>query len=119
MRDYKKIKAWSLADDLAVEVYKQTRSFPSDEKYTLPSQIRRASYSVPANIADGAGRRTTKDLVRCLDMANGSINETGYFCHLANRLGYFNSGDYAGVKTQIESVSKCLASYIRAVEVDS
>jgi len=120
MRDYTKIKAWELADDLAVEIYKQTRSFPSDEKYALTSQVRRAAYSVPANISEGAGRRTTKDFVRFLDMAMGSINETGYFCHLANRLGYFDSENaYERLNDQVSSVSKCLASYIRAVEVVS
>ncbi len=119
MRDYTKIQAWALADDLAVEIYKQTRDFPSGEKFALTSQVRRAAYSVPANISEGAGRRTTKDFVRFLDMAMGSINETGYFCHLANRLGYFDLVDYEPLKEQVESVSKCLASYIRAVEKDS
>lgn len=119
MRDYTKIKAWELADDLAVEVYSKTRGFPDNEKYALTSQVRRAAYSVPANISEGSGRRTAKDFVRFLDMAMGSINETGYFCHLANRLGYFNAGDYEALKGRVESVSKCLASYIRAVEVDS
>lgn len=118
MRDYTKIKAWELADDLAVEIYKQTRSFPADEKYALTSQLRRAAYSVPANISERAGRRTTKDFVRFLDMAMGSINETGYFCHLANRLGYFEGKVYLALKDHAESVSKCLASYIRAVEKD-
>ena len=118
MRDYKKIKAWELADDLAVEVYKETRSFPSDEKYALTSQVRRAAYSVPANISEGAGRRTIKDFVRFLDMAMGSINETVYFCHLAHRLGYFERGRYESLRMQGESVSKCLAAYIRAVEQD-
>lgn len=118
MRDYTKIKAWALADDLAVEIYRLSRSFPADEKYALTSQLRRAAYSVPANISEGSGRRTTKDFVRFLDMAMGSVNEVRYFCHLANRLGYFDPGKYGAMRDQVESVSKCLASYIRAIEVD-
>ncbi len=50
MRDYTKIKAWQLADDLTVDIYKATKTFPKDEMYALTSQLRRASYSVPANI---------------------------------------------------------------------
>jgi four helix bundle protein len=119
MRDYRKIKAWELADDLAIEIYRMTRSFPQDEKYALTSQVRRAAYSVPANISEGAGRRTTKDFVRFLDMAMGSINEVGYFCHLAQRLGYFEEAGHSALRGSIDAVSKCLASYIRAVEKDA
>ncbi len=118
MRDYTKIKAWVLSDDLAVEIYRRTRNFPSDEKYALTSQVRRAAYSVPANISEGAGRRTTKDFVRFLDMSMGSINEIGYFCHLAHRLGYMDDSMYLPLKERIDAVSKCLAGYIRAVEKD-
>ena len=76
MRDYKKIKAWMLADDLAVDIYKISRNFPREELYAMTSQIRRAAYSVPANIAEGAGRRTIKDYLHFLDIAKGSLNET-------------------------------------------
>jgi four helix bundle protein len=118
MRDYTRIKAWELADDLAVEVYRTTATFPPDEKYALTSQVRRAAYSVAANIAEGTGRRTTKNFVRFLDMAKGSANETQYFCHLAHRLNYMNDTEYISLKEQVDAVSKCLASYIRAVEQD-
>ena len=118
MRDYTKIKAWKLADDYAIEIYRITASFPSDEKYALTSQLRRAAYSIAANIAEGAGRRTTKDFVRFLDMAMGSANEAGYFCHLACRLGYVDEVSAASPSRQIASVCKCLAAYIRTVEKD-
>ena len=61
MRDYTKIVAWQKSDDLTVAIYAATKSFPKDEVYALTSQIRRASYSVPANIAEGAARDTQKD----------------------------------------------------------
>ncbi|MCF7888940.1 MAG: four helix bundle protein [Victivallales bacterium] len=88
MRDYKKIKAWMLADSLAVDIYKIGISFPREELYAMTSQIRRAAYSVPANIAEGAGRRTIKDYLHFLDIAKGSLNETEYFIHLSKRPGY-------------------------------
>ena len=118
MRDYKKIKAWQLADDLAVEVYRVTTAFPNDEKYALTSQVRRAAYSVAASIAEGAGRRTKKDFIRFLDMAMGSANETGYFLHLACRLGYLKKIVSEDLRERVDSTCKCLASYIRAVEQD-
>ena len=118
MRDYKKIKAWGLADDLAVEIYRITVLFPDGEKYALTSQLRRAAYSVPSNIAEGAGRRTTKDFIRFLDISMGSANEVEYFCHLAFRLDYLSEADYQVLHDLVNSVSKCLSSYIRVVEKD-
>ena len=66
MRDYTKIKAWQKADDLTVAVYDVTKSFPREEVYALTSQIRRASYSVPANIVEGATRESKKDYLHFL-----------------------------------------------------
>jgi hypothetical protein len=61
MRDHAKIEAWRLADDLTVTIYERTRSFPRDEIYGLTGQLRRAAYSVPANIVEGASRESKKD----------------------------------------------------------
>jgi four helix bundle protein len=82
MRDYTKIEAWRLADDLTVAVYAQTRSFPREEIYGLTSQLRRASYSVPANIVEGSSRESQKDYLHFLYIARGSLSETQYFIHL-------------------------------------
>src|SRR5438067_13732741 len=86
MRDYTKIEAWRLADDLTVAVYERTRSFPKEEMYGLTSQLRRASYSVPANIVEGASRESKKDYLHFLYIARGSLSEAQYFIHLARRL---------------------------------
>src|SRR5438876_3731586 len=92
MRDYTKIEAWRLADDLTVSVYKRTRSFPKEEMYGLTSQLRRASYSVPANIVEGASRESKKDYLHFLYIARGSLSETQYFIHLAPRPELFTAG---------------------------
>ncbi|MBT8041929.1 MAG: four helix bundle protein [Pontiella sp.] len=118
MRDYRKIKAWKLADDLAVQIYQLTKQFPKDEMFALTSQLRRAGYSVPSNIAEGAGRRTTKDFLRFLDIAKGSINEVMYFLHLADRLAYLTTDEAAKMSDAAEEVAKCLSGYIKAVESD-
>ena len=73
MRDYTKIDAWRLADDLTVAVYERTRSFPKEEMYGLTSQLRRASYSVPANIVEGASRESKKDYLHFLYIARGFV----------------------------------------------
>src|SRR4029079_12676811 len=90
MRDYTKIEAWRLADDLTVAVYECTRSFPREEIYGLTSQLRRAAYSVPANIVEGASRESKKDYLHFLYIARGSLSETQYFIHLAGRLTIFS-----------------------------
>src|SRR4029077_6626494 len=91
MRDYTKIEAWRMADDLTVAVYERTRSFPKEEMYGLTSQLRRASYSVPANIVEGSSRGSKKDYLHFLYIAPGSLSEAQYFVHLARRLGYLSS----------------------------
>ena len=84
MRDYTKIEAWRLADDLTVAVYEQTRSFPREEIYGLTAQLRRASYSVPANIVEGASRESKRAYLHFLYIARGSLSGTQYFVHLAH-----------------------------------
>jgi four helix bundle protein len=91
MRDYTKIEAWRLADDLTVAVYERTRSFPREEIYGLTSQLRRAAYSVPANIVEGASRESKKDYLHFLYIPRGSLSETQYFIHLARRLDHLSS----------------------------
>ena len=81
MRDYTKIEAWKLADDLTVAVYERTRNFPKDELYGLTSQLRRASYSVPANIVEGSSRESKKDYLHFLYITRGSLSEAQYFIH--------------------------------------
>jgi len=118
MRDFRKIKAWQLADELTVRLYTVTKRFPKDGLFALTSQLRRAAYSVPANMAEGAGRRTVKDFFRFLDIAKGSINEVQYFVHLASRLEYPSADDAESLMNASEEVARCLAGYIKAGEVD-
>ena len=118
MRDYRKIKAWEFADNLAVQIYMLSKNFPKDEMFALTSQLRRAGYSVPSNIAEGAGRRTTKDFIRFLDIAKGSINEVQYFLHLARRLEYLQAHEAEDLIAKAEETAKCLTGYIKAVESD-
>ncbi|HJT79823.1 MAG TPA: four helix bundle protein [Chthoniobacterales bacterium] len=116
MRDYTKIDAWRLADDLTVAIYERTRNFPKEELYGLTSQLRRASYSVSANIVEGATRDSKKDYLHFLYIARGSLSETQYFIHLAARLRYFSAEEAEGLHVQTKSAFACLHGLIRAVE---
>lgn len=116
MRDYTKIDAWRLADDLTVAIYEQTRSFPIDERYGLTSQLRRASYSLPANIVEGSSRESRRDYLHFLYIARGSLSEAQYFVHLAHRLGYLSAQEADELHTQTKQVFGCLHGLIRAVE---
>jgi len=89
MRDHKKLRAFELADQLALTVYKTTRTFPSDERFGLISQMRRSAVSVASNIVEGCARNSQADFLRFLDMAYGSIRELEYQISLAARLEYF------------------------------
>ncbi|MDD4737286.1 MAG: four helix bundle protein [Kiritimatiellae bacterium] len=116
MRDYKKIRAWALADDLTVAVYQATKSFPATEIYALTSQVRRAAYSVPANIAEGASRKTKKDYLHFLYIARGSLSEAEYFLHLSERLLYLSATDCGVFNDRVIETQKCLFGLIKAVE---
>ena len=119
MRDYTKIEAWKLADDLTVAIYECTRSFPKEEMFGLSSQIRRAAYSVPANIVEGSARETKKDYLHFLYISRGSLSEAQYFIHLASRLHYLQEGEAQRLIGQTRRVFGCLHGLIRAVEKET
>lgn len=119
MRDFTKIVAWRLADDLTVAVYKSTRGFPKEETYGLTSQMRRAAYSVPANIAEGSGRESKRDYLHFLYISRGSLAEVRYFAHLALRLGYLTEEEARVLAEQSGETFACLHGLIKAVEKES
>ena len=119
MRDYKKIDAWKLADDLTVAIYERTRKFPREEMYGLTSQLRRAAYSAPANIAEGSARESRRDYLHFLYFARGSLSETQYFLHFSRRLGYLADFDHDSLAEQTKVVFACLHGLIKAVERES
>ena len=116
MRDYTKIQAWKLADELTVRIYERTRSFPKEELCGLTSQLRRASYSVAANIVEGSSRESQRDYLHFLYIARGSLSEAQYFIHLANRLGYLSADEAANLHTQTKQSFACLHGLIQSVE---
>jgi four helix bundle protein len=116
MRDYRRIDAWAKADDLAVSAYEHTRSFPREEVYGLNSQLRRSAASVASNIAEGSARGSTKEYLRFLYMARGSLAEAQYFVHLSNRLGYLSKDQDEALRQAVKAAFVRLHGLISAVE---
>jgi four helix bundle protein len=119
MRDYTKIEAWKRSDDLTVAIYVRTRTFPKEEIYGLTAQLRRAAYSVPANIVEGSARESKRDYLHFLYIARGSLSETQYFLHLSHRLGYLSDSDHQLLVEQVKVTFRCLHGLIQAVERES
>jgi len=88
VKNYQELIAWQKAMDLVVQVYTISKAFPREEVYALTNQIRRAAISVPSNIAEGQGRRTTADFLRHLSIAYGSLREVETQLLIATRLCY-------------------------------
>ena len=107
------------SDDLTVAIYERTRTFPKEEIYGLTSQLRRAAYSVPANVVEGSARESKRDYLHFLCIARGSLSETQYFLHLSHRLGYLSDSHYQILGEQVKATFRCLRGLIQAVERES
>jgi four helix bundle protein len=114
--NYRNIKAWQKADELVMEIYDATRSFPQEELYGLTSQMRRAAISVAANIAEGTGRNTEKDYLRFLYQARGSLTEVEYYIQLSAKLGYLSNGDFDVLRETRDEAGRVMQGLIRHIE---
>jgi four helix bundle protein len=115
-RDYRKIAAWERSHHLTLDVYRFTKGFPTEERFGLISQMRRAAYGVPSNIAEGSGRDTKRDYLRFLFIALGSLKETEYFLLLACELGYLSESDYIATTERVNASFATLHGLIKAVQ---
>ena len=118
MRDFRKIKVWEKSHLLTLEIYKVTALFPREEIYGLTSQVRRASASIPANIAEGFGRGGNAELARFLQIAMGSACEVEYHVLLAKDLNLLSKKIYDDLNERIVEVKRMLASLLLKVRRD-
>ena len=118
MKDFRQLKVWEKAHQLALAIYKVTKEFPKEELYGLTSQIRRSSMSIPTNIAEGCGRYTNADFARFLQIAMGSASETEYQLILAHDLGFLPNDSYEILHTDVEEVKRMLASLLKTIRAD-
>ena len=111
MHNLTELKIWNKAIDLAVDVYKATSTYPTDERFGLTSQLRRASVSIPSNIAEGAGRNSKKEFCNFLGIANGSSYEVQTQLVISNKLNLLNDDKLSGLLKQIEELQKMNYSF--------
>jgi len=112
LRIYTELKVWQKSHKLVLEVFRVTAKFPKEEKYGLTSQMRRASFSIPANIAEGCAKEGDKDFARFLQISLGSANELEYFFLLTRDLHMLGSETYEKLQEQITETRKMLVSFI-------
>ena len=99
-------------------VYQATGDFPKDELYGLTSQIRRSCASIPANIAEGCGRKGDAELARFMQIAMGSASELEYHLLLAHDLNFLNGSDYERLTEGVTEVKRMLTSFIQRLRTD-
>jgi four helix bundle protein len=110
--------AWQRADDLFIKVHRLTlERFPRFERYELGGQLRRAAYSVPANIVEGMAKRYRRMRLHYLNIAESSLAETAYGIHAAGRLGYFSKDLVAELETDLNGVGAPLMGLIRSTRL--
>ena len=108
MRPHEKLDVWRKSIDFVVAVYKATDSFPKEEKFGLTSQLRRAAVSIPANIAEGAGRRSDREFAYFLSNSQGSASEVDTELLIAHRLAFLQESDYSSLRLSLDEIGRML-----------
>jgi four helix bundle protein len=109
-KTFQDLIVWQKAHKFVLAIYTVTKKFPLDERFGLTSQIRRASVSIPANIAEGFSKRTKADKARFYNIAKSSMEEVRYYLILSRDLGYTENSN---LFTQLEEISRLLHSYTK------
>jgi len=115
LRDYRKYKVWELGHEVALSIYKVTKEFPEEEKFSMVSQMRRAAYSVPSNISEGCGRESDSEFKRYLVIARGSASELEYFLILSKDLNYLKEELYEVLFDKVNMVRRSLNNLINKI----
>jgi four helix bundle protein len=116
LKNYKELKVWKKSYELCLEIYRITAKFPKEEKYGLTSQIRRSAVSIPSNIAEGYGRKTTSDYVRLLYISYGSVCELETQILLAGDLNLIENDELGTIKEDIAEIERMLKALIKSLE---
>ena len=116
LNNYKELNVWQKSYSLCLHLYQVTKSFPKDEMYGLTSQIRRSAVSIPSNIAEGYGRKTTPEYVRYLYIAYGSVCELETQAMLAGDLGYVGKKRLQDLRGEIGDIERMLKALIKSLE---
>jgi len=116
LKNYNELKVWEKSYQLCLEVYRMTKGFPKNETYGLMSQMRRAALSIPSNIAEGYGRKTTPEYLRGLYIAYGSVCELETQILLSGDLGYLMEKSLSKLQGDLGEVERMLKALIKSLE---
>ena len=114
--DYKKLKVWQVAHEVACDIYKETASFPSRECYGLTAQLRRSAVSVPANIAEGSGRHGDAEFSRFVRISLGSATELEYHLLLCRDIGLLSGSIHSQLSEKVLRIQAMLARLYRVLK---
>jgi four helix bundle protein len=115
MRNYRDLQVWEKAHKLTLAVYQGTQKFPKEERFGLTSQMRRSAASIPANLAEGCGRRSDGEMARYIQISMGSGAELSYHLLLARDLGFLNNAEYSEWDAALSEVMRMLSSLSQKV----
>ena len=117
INSYKDLIIWQKGIDLAVNVYSLSKNFPDDERFALTSQVKRSALSIPANIAEGYGRQSSKSYSQFVKVSRGSLFELETHLILADKLNFINNSElYSQIKEQIIEEGKMINAFIKKLD---
>ena len=116
LKSYRDLKVWQKSYNLCLKLYRITAKFPTEERYGLTSQIRRSAVSIPSNIAEGYGRKTTVDYIRFLYISYSSICELETQIYLAGDLNLISIVELEPLKQAIAEIERMLKTLIKSLE---
>jgi four helix bundle protein len=116
INSYRNLIVWQKSVALVTDIYTLTKSFPQEEKFGIVSQLNRASVSIPSNIAEGWGRKSSKNYLQFLRISRGSLMETETLLEISKNLNYINDSEFKVISDNIEEVSKILQGLIKSIQ---
>lgn len=115
MNNFRELRVWQRAVDLATKIYEKTKTLPKTERYGLTSQMRRCSVSISSNIAEGAGRRSNKEFKHFLDVATGSCYELETQLIISKNLDYLKEESFKSLKAELIKIEKMIYNLIASI----
>ena len=119
MQDFRNLEVWQKAHQLTLSIYRITKRFPDEERFGLVSQLRRASASIGANLAEGCGRGSDADFSRHVQIAMGSACEVEYHVLLSRDLGYVDDASHQTLHEDTARIKRMLTSLLKSLKPDS
>lgn len=116
MRDFRNYQVWQKAHELTLSVYRLSQGFPTEERFALTTQMRRAACSIPTNVAEGCGRCSDREMAHFLNIAIGSNSELEYQFLLAKDLAYIYEGDYESCTAAVIEIRRMLYSLVKKLK---